>query len=235
MSRPLDIMRQLDPHLVREQLFVLAHDEHRGGWKERLHQPALSVGLAGAAIIDLLIDRRVHLVNQAVTVTDLYDRSVTGDAVTDGVLGLVRQRSLPLPAILDRVAGGMYERTRGGLVHRGVLVEKPLRVLGVRLSDRVVLAHEYIAIRNRAKVVRRADGRDGPTPAADAMCVLLLALGMQDCLILPREEADRGLNLVLQQMQATEVPEHRLLAHDIIEVAEAVQYAVHDLATSAMS
>ena len=224
-----------DPISVREQLFLVAHDERRG-MKPRLHPPSLAIGLAGATVIDLLIAERVAVARGQV-VPDLYLQDPTGDPITDDVLRNIKQ-TVPRPSLDDvlRAAGpGLYERTRAALVHRGVVVEVPRR-LG---RKQYAIADEAVTVRVRARITYRAQGRNAPSPQADSMCALIEALGLHEYLYLgTRSEVSRMLRQVIDTFpenaragRPPESPVHPLIAAP--EVAGAVRGIVQDLATSA--
>jgi hypothetical protein len=221
----------LDPTLVREQLFLLAHDETRH-MRPRVHVPALSAGLAGATVMDLLIAQRVTVDSGTVT-PDWYQRETTGDPVTDDVLALVMQKAPgpALPALIRAAAPGLYERTTAALVHKGLIVEGPARRWRKKEYQ---IADEGVAVRVRAKVGYRIDGRDGPSPDADSLCTLVAALGLHAALLRgTRSEVDPLLQNVIR-----ELPERaRATRHPVGQapvVAAAVLGIVQDMATSAM-
>ncbi|GLW35324.1 GPP34 family phosphoprotein [Actinoplanes regularis] len=221
----------LDPILVREQLFLLAHDETRQ-MRPRLHVPALAAGLAGATVMDLLIAQRVTVESGAV-VPDWYRRETTGDPVTDDVLALIMQKAPApaLPALIRAAAPGLYERTTGALVHRGVIVAGPPRRWRKREFE---IAQESVVVRVRAKIGYRVEGRDGPSADADCLCALLAALGLHGALLRgTRSEVDPLLQHVIRELPHRA----RINNHPIGQapaVADAVRTVVQDLATSAM-
>jgi hypothetical protein len=220
----------LDPTLVREQFFLLAHDETRQ-MRPRLHLPALSAGLAGATVMDLLVANRV-MVESGSLRPDWFQRTSTGDPVTDDVLGMIMENAPgpALTALIRAAAPGIYERTTAALVHRGVLVEGPPRRW--RKGKEYAIAHEGISVRARARVGYRMEGRDGPSPEADSLCSLVSALGLHGALMRgSRSEIEPLLQQVIRDL-----PENAA-GHPVGQapaVATAVLSVVQDLATSAM-
>ncbi|WIM99430.1 GPP34 family phosphoprotein [Actinoplanes oblitus] len=220
----------LDPTLVREQFYLLAHDETRQ-MRPHLHLPALSAGLAGATVMDLLIAQRVTVESGSLR-PDWYQRSSTGDPITDDVLALIMQAAPgpPLPVLIRAASGGLYERTTAALVHKGVIVEGPPRRW--RKGREYAIAHEGIAVRARARVGYRMEGRDGPSPEADSLCTLVSALNLHAVLVRgTRSEVEPLLQRVIRDL-----PENAA-GHPIGEaaaVAAAVLKVIQDMATSAM-
>ncbi|GAA2891373.1 hypothetical protein Acy02nite_74900 [Actinoplanes cyaneus] len=221
----------LDPVLVREQFFVLAHDETRH-MKPRLHVPALAAGLAGATVMDLLIAERVTIESGTV-VPDWHQRESTGDPVTDDVLAIIMARTPgpALPALIRSAAPGLYERTTAALVHRGLIVELPARRWRKKEYE---IADEGVAVRVRAKVGYRMDGRDQPTPDADCLCGLVSALGLHGALLRgTRAEVEPLLLKVMAELPERARPSRHPVGR-APAVAAAVLAVVQDLATAAM-
>jgi hypothetical protein len=165
-----------DLPLIRDQLFVLAHDEHRG-FEPRLHLPALGIGLAGAVLIDLLIAGRITVKGGQVT-GDRFERTGTGDVINDAVLTHIRQTpraTCPLTALLRDVSSDVYDRTLGVFVASGVLTTERRR-----FRSRYVLQRPWLPTRVRSKVRYRAEGTSGPEQDADALCALAWALRLQE-------------------------------------------------------
>ncbi|GIF04860.1 GOLPH3/VPS74 family protein [Actinoplanes siamensis] len=221
----------LDPTLVREQFFLLAHDETKH-MRPRLHVPSLAAGLAGATVMDLLISQRVT-VESGTVVPDWFQRETTGDPVTDDVLALIMEKAPgpALPVLIRAAAPGLYERTTAALVHKGVMVEGPPRRFRKREYE---IADEGVAVRVRAKVGYRIDGRDAPTPEADCLCALVAVLGLHSALVRgTRSQVDPLLQRVVRGL-----PERaRATGHPVGHapaVAAAVLGVVQDMATSAM-
>ncbi|MFD1047795.1 GPP34 family phosphoprotein [Kibdelosporangium lantanae] len=73
---------------LSENLFFLGHDPFTG--KPRVRQDILDIGLAGAALADLVLDERVALDNGVVV---LRNRYATGDPLTDRVLTMIAREA----------------------------------------------------------------------------------------------------------------------------------------------
>lgn len=200
--------------------------------RPRLHVPALAAGLAGATVMDLLIAQRVTI-DSGVVSPDRYQRETTGDPVTDDVLAIIMERTPgpALPNLLRVAAPGLYERTTAALVHRGLLAEGPARRWRKKEYE---LADEGVAVRVRAKVGYRVDGRDGPSPDADCLCGLVSALGLHGALLRgTRAELEPLLQQVIRELPERARPSRHPVGQ-APAVAAAVLGVVQDMATAAM-
>src|SRR5258705_11259401 len=83
---PSDLMRALS---LRDDLFLLAHDDTG---KLGIPQPHIGAGLAGATLIELLLARRVAVVDGRLDVLDL---SPTGDDEIDATLAAIDANTAP--------------------------------------------------------------------------------------------------------------------------------------------
>lgn len=219
-----------DRTLVREHLFLLAHDEDRK-CRLRIHQPALGIGLAGAALIDLLIADRIHLANGRIYLTDLYDRTSILDPINDHVLGTIRRvrSAVPVVELIKKLAPEMYERTCGSLIADGVLDQTARwgrRQLALRTSGTVV--------RIRSKLRQRADGRGAADLPTDALCALISALNLHECMLFwrSRAELEPRLQSVVEEIPFLAARGSPVAA--IPHIAQAVRHAVGDLGTAAL-
>ncbi|MEV6350854.1 GPP34 family phosphoprotein [Actinoplanes sp. NPDC051851] len=222
-----------DPILVREQFYLLAHDESRH-MRPRLHVPALSAGLAGATVMDLMIAQRVTVETGTVH-ADRYARDSTGDPVSDDVLALIMDAQLA-PSLPDLIRGampGLYERTTAALVHKGVIAEKSSTSRWRRAKEHD-LSDPGIAVRVRAKVGYRIEQRDGPSPDADSLCALVAALGLHGALQRgSRAEIEPLLHQVIRDLPSNARRSHHPIGEAPV-VAAAVLRVVQDLATAAL-
>ena len=217
---------------LHEQLFLLAHDEdHR--MRPTVHLPALGVGLAGAALIDLMDAGRVHIPDgppYGPCVTDLYDRSPATDPVTNHVLQSIRtlDKVPPMPALLRELGADLYDRTLGGLIAQGVIA--PQQHWG-RTRHHLVRSGTTVYI--RAEIRSRVDARSRPNVNTDSLCALIWALNMHDCLFIAsrRAEVDELLVTVMQQIPDVAPTGSPLQA--IPHIAQSIRLAVGDLATAA--
>lgn len=211
-----------DPPLIREQLFLLAHDEDRN-LRPWIHLPALGVGLAGAALLDLLISAgpRPSPGSDAPP-----SPPIRRDPGTQHVL---HHLAGVLPAVLREIGPGLYDKTSAALTARGYIVQD--RRWG---RGRYHLADVSPLIRIRAKVRHRITDRlPDPTPDIEALCALIWALNMPDCLIfdLSRADLDAVLHDVTARMPDWADPGNPSTC--IPQVARAVREAVAHLALAA--
>ncbi|GGK21937.1 hypothetical protein GCM10010124_13050 [Pilimelia terevasa] len=214
------------PRPVREELFLLAHDEHRG-FRPRVHRPALALGLAAAWIVDLLRAGRLAADASRVSLSDPRGLPPVRDAETAGALAAIRGHgwSLPHPAALRVLAPGLYEAVRDAAVAAGHLTraDRRWRRPAYRLD------HPRLAVRARSRARTAATGGDAD-PAAQALCALVGALGIQDTLYfhLPAAEVRAAVDAATRRLAAADEPAVAALAH----VAAAARRAVGDLATA---
>lgn len=216
---------------VREQLFLLAHDEYRE-FRPRIHMSALGIGLAGANLIDLIYLYRVGVAGTRAVIADLYDTTLTGDPVQDHVLTIMRQVR-PTPSMRDLLIGlgpEMYDRTLGGLLAAGVVV--PTR-RWMRSGHQAADLGRLAAIRGSIRY--RANGQKARAFATDALCVLVSALDLHSCLVF--DLTDREVDVLLQRVIA-EIPvlasrtEQTAPLAAVPEVGLAVRDAVAELANA---
>ncbi len=223
-----DDIAALDRTYVREQLFLLAHDEEHK-FRLRIHAPALGIGLAGAALVDLLIAERIHLTGGRIFISNHYDRSSTQDPVNDYVLNLLRSRpAVPLLELLKGLGPAMYERTRGALIADGVLAETG------RWRRHHTLLTPSAVIRVRAKARRRVDGHGDADIHTDALCALVSALNLHGALLFWQTRAEveprlQGITADIPRLAARGSP---VIA--IPDISAAVQRAVGDISTAAL-
>lgn len=215
---------------VRSGLWLLAHDEDR-----RMHPhlglQALGIGLAGAALIDLLHAGRVRLTEGRVHVLD--DWSSSGDLIADDIQLRIRALSEPPPLVplLRDLGPGLYESTRTELLEAGVIQCHRQRLRRSQYG----LTRPGTTVRMRAKIAHRAtDHLIARDFATDALCALTIALGLHECLVLvycTAREAGPLLRLVTDHIpQTQESP----AAAVVPGIATAVSHAVGDLATAAL-
>ncbi|MEU7905258.1 GPP34 family phosphoprotein [Actinoplanes sp. NPDC049118] len=216
---------------LREQLFVLAHDETRS-LKPHLHVPAIGVGLAGAAVIDLLIAKRIHIAQGSPYLHRSYEQGPAGDPVTHQVLAMIGNlRHTPgLHLLLRELGPDLYDQTLTALIAKDVITRD--RRWG---RTRYELTRITPAARVRQKVRYRIEGRQRPDPHVDALCALTWALNLQHCLVMDLSEADidellRGVMHRIPELVRWNDPDAPAAA--IPEVADAARTAVGAMATS---
>jgi hypothetical protein len=213
-----------DPSTVREQLFLLAHDEDRN-LRPWIHVPALEVGLAGAALIDLVIAPGHQFVAAH---SNRYNgwtpQVVPADPGTEHV---VQHLTGLLPAVLRELGPGLYDTTSSALAARGYIRRN--RQWG---RDRYHLADVSPLVRIRAKVRHHITAtQPQPNVETEALCALISALNMGECLIFGVSRTDiAGLLQQLTTRPSSPADPRPTIAH----VARAVRNAIDHLALSAM-
>lgn len=120
--------------LIAEDLLLLLTDDESG--KPIVDTTRLDLGLAGAVLIDLAERDRVEVAGpgEAVQEGRLYvrDRTPTGEAVLDEVLGRVDERGPKKPAsMVPHLTKGLREALYERLATRGVVHAEEGRVLGI--------------------------------------------------------------------------------------------------------
>ncbi|MEV4638531.1 GPP34 family phosphoprotein [Actinoplanes sp. NPDC049548] len=211
---------------VRDQLWLLAHDETRD-LRPRLDVRALSVGLTGATVVDLLLQNRVHLQAGRLRLHG-YHPSPVADPIAASILLTVRDQHEPRLADVLRNPTHLYDRTVAALIAAGTLVEHRRILRGSRYR----LAEDALATWVRSQFTRRlyrSDIRDG---ALDALCALVWALNLHSALLLPYStaEADDILRTITEQIpvRAGTVSHLAVIPH----LAGLVRHAIGDLATA---
>lgn len=210
---------------------MLAHDETRS-LKPHLHVPAIGVGLAGAALIDLLIAKRVHIVHGSPYLHRSYNPGPAGDPVTHQVLTMIGNlRHTPGLHLLLREPGPEpYDQTLDALITKDVITRD--RRWG---RTRYELTRIAPAARVRQSVRYRIEGGQWPEPHIDALCALTWALNLQHCLVVDLTDTEisdllRGVTHRIAELVRWFDPDWPAAA--IPEVADAVRTAIGALATS---
>jgi hypothetical protein len=215
--------------LVREQLYLLAHDDAQS-MRPHVHVPAIGVGLAAAALIDLLIDQHVHIINGTAYVIPRRGQAPELDPITEYVLRIIGnlRHSPGLHLLLRDLGPTLYTQTGEALITRGILTA------GRRWGrTRRELARLRSSSWIRQSLRYRITGRDQPDLPIDALCALTWALGLDGALLmeLSRTEIDELLRGVMNRIPEL-LPRPDLPAAAIPQVADAVRTAVAGLATS---
>lgn len=243
------MLRHPDHLTLVEHLFLLAHDDARS-MRPQIDVRAIGVGLAAAALTDLLIARRIHIVNgsaypidrrsrpivdngyRGVRTGHRHDRESTDDPITDQVLTVIANlRHAPgLHLLLRDLGPDLYTPTRQALVTKRVISAE-------RRWGRT--RHELAQISStawiRQEVRDRIHGRQKDDVHTDALCALVWALNVQHCLLmdLTRTQIDellRGVMYRIPELISWSDPDAPAVA--IPEIADAVRTAVAGLATS---
>jgi hypothetical protein len=156
---------------LHQELYLFAHDQ-RG--TPVIHLPSLSVGLAGACLLDLGLAERLAVTGSRIVVQRI---SPVGDPVGDAILAaLARQPgSRDLAYWLRTLAGHVHERTTGSLVAAGLLAHSTRRRArgGYQPVD---LSHASVAC---ARMRWAAYGHEHPDPQCAALCGLTAVLRLE--------------------------------------------------------
>lgn len=224
-----------DPPLIREQLFLLTHDEdrHLRPW---IDSRALSLGLAGAALIDLFAAASMPTLATEPAVGGRHTAGpahepVSLDPATRHVLHYLTEcLTSVLPTLLLQAGPMLYEATWRGLANSGYFTAD--RSWG---RARYNLTEVAPLNRIRGKVRQRINAPDTPVSlTVEALSALVWALNIPGCLILDidRGEFHRLMQTTNARIANSAGPLDPLAS--IPPVAHAVRAAVEHLALAAM-
>ncbi len=157
-----------------QALFLAAHDE-RG--ESLIHLPSLGLGLAGAAVLDLLLEKRLALQNTQAwaLVTEPF-----GDLVTDTLVRTLGRDGAPYPLAfwLKAGAAGMYDQVAHVLTAEGRLIAAGRRRFGKRRQV-LIPADPVTLARMQTDLLHVFHGRTTGDPCWAALCGLLGALRLE--------------------------------------------------------
>ncbi|MFI6299805.1 GPP34 family phosphoprotein [Nonomuraea sp. NPDC050790] len=198
------------PPPLYQDLFVVCHQENG---KPLIHRSSISLGLAGAVLIDLALYGRVRLVGgRAVAVTD---RTPTGDPVVDAYAAAFLRSQTNLDAVTwaKTVAADSYDRARRQLVRIGLLVEVTGRRLGMLpyrryRADMASIVRASTDVRSAVSGWREMDARGA------ALCGLVLALQVHTELYIGQSPAQLTTTL------RTLVDEHSPQVKELVGLVE---------------
>lgn len=187
---PLTLALVYTPSL-RGALFLLAHDD---SGKPLIHEAALGAGLAGATLIDLLLDRRVAVSDGRL---DVLDPAPTGDAEADATLEAIAANTAPCGprSWVSWISHGSYERVADTLEAQGVIRRTVVRRLGLLPVNRYVPCQDEDLVRVRSRMRFAVAGRDAPDPATAALCGLVRVLRLEGGLLLAMPTSDLLIGL----------------------------------------
>ncbi len=171
---------------LRDDVFLLSHEEDG---RLTIAEPAASAGLAGAMLIELLLDRRVAVVDGRL---DVIDSAVTGDASLDATLEAIAGNDAPTGprAWVSWIAPGTYERTAAALEAAGLITRSTVRRLGLLPVARCVPAKPDDLVRLRARLRYGVSSAEPPDTATAALAGLVRALRLESSLLLSMPTAD---------------------------------------------
>jgi hypothetical protein len=183
---------------LRDGLFLLAHDD---AGKLILPEPTMGAGLAGAALIDLLLAGRVAVLDGRL---DVIDPAPTGDEEADATLAAIDANTAPCGprAWVSWISHGAYPRIADILDGAGVVRRMTVRRLGLVPANRCLPVNPDDLVRVRSRVRYAIHGRDLPDPATAALCGLVRVLRLEPALLLSMPSSE--LLLALERMTAAE-------------------------------
>jgi hypothetical protein len=170
---------------LHQELYLFAHDE-RG--VPSIHLPSLSVGLAGASLLDLILAQRLAVAAGRIVV---QRPQATGDPVTDAILAALARSPGPrdLAGWLRALTGSIHERVTGSLVAAGLLARTTRKRLRGNASGYapVDTTHTSVAC---ARMRWATYGHEQPDAQCGALCGLVAALRLERGLHLDAPTAD---------------------------------------------
>jgi hypothetical protein len=176
---------------LRGALFLLAHDD---SGKLLIHDASLSAGLAGATLIDLLLEQRVAVSDGRL---DVLDPSPTGDPEADSTLQVIAANTAPCGprAWVSWISHGAYERVAEALESQGVIRRTTVRRLGFLPAPRVTPENLEDLVRVRSRVRFAIHGKDLPDSPTAALCGLVRVLRLESGLLLSMPTSDLLIGL----------------------------------------
>jgi hypothetical protein len=171
---------------LRDDVFLLSHEDDG---RLTIAEPAASAGLAGAMLIELLLDRRVAVVDGRL---DVIDSAVTGDASLDATLEAIAGNDAPTGprAWVSWIAPGTYEGTAAALEAAGLITRSTVRRLGLLPVARCVPTKPDDLVRLRARLRYGVSSAEMPDAATAALAGLVRALRLESSLLLSMPTAD---------------------------------------------
>lgn len=210
---------------LRDQLWLLGHDESRD-LQPRIGARALSVGLAGATITDLLISNHLVL-HQGHVYPNVRGRPA--DPVAAAVLETIRGLSQAplLGDVLREPIPRFAQRIHALLVATGTIYKERRALRGARYR----LVDDNSVAWIRSEFVRRLYRFDINVPAVEALCALVWALNLHAALVLPYStgEADDLLRTITDQIPKRAGPRSPFFA--VPQIALAVRIATRQATT----
>lgn len=184
---------------LRDELYLLAHDD-RG--EARIHAGSLGIGLAGAALIDLVLSRRMTVERGRLM---MKDATRTNDAISDWIISQLATSSTvrELRWWIAGIAGDIYDRTTGGLHAKGIITKTVQRKL-LSSTVRYLPVNDTVVGPIRAMAWYVVHGRERPDDQCAALCGLIGVLRLEDALIVGVPPAE--LRGVLRQILGYHTP-----------------------------
>jgi hypothetical protein len=238
---------------LRAELYLIAHDDDSG--EAYLNEQTLSVGLAGAILLELWLADRIAIGwtfdglyqqwRQAPGAITITNERPLGDPLSDAALAAIDHTRFASGGHLRGwmrtfASVDLYHRVQANMVAVGVLRRVSRRRYGIVRSDSYVAVHDAWAIRVRAHLRSVLTGYENAAHPGreypDGQCIALC--GLAD--ILELAPFLHHLSLTdsrVRQLMRHIVRQHRAEQRDgtIAEVVAAVDAGRGDLAVAAMA
>lgn len=117
---------------LTQELLLIALDEETG---KRKRTDTLDYGLAGAALTELVLLRRVDIIDKKVQV---IDPSPTGDPVIDGILAELAQKPRSAKSFINKFRSGMSRKVGEQLAAANIVTQEHSKFLGLFPNDKFV-------------------------------------------------------------------------------------------------
>jgi hypothetical protein len=163
---------------LRDELYLLAHDDNTGA--PRLHVGSLTIGLAGATLVELLLAGRVTLWDGRIK-NEYVDRQ--GDHIAEAAMAQLRGGpTLPYvaPWLRAHASAELYERVRANLHAVGILRRTARRLR----PDLYPPVHPVWTVWARGRIRSVLYGYEQPDAQCAALCGLVDVLGIHESLSL---------------------------------------------------
>jgi hypothetical protein len=160
------------------ELLLLAYDDESG--RSTVPQVALDLGIAAAALVDLVVRGRIEVRDGLVVVRD---PAPTGDSVADALLARIDAEAPHSAASwLQRLRHGLRQQVLGQLVEQGVIRVQDETALKVIHLIRYPSADPAPEADTRARLAEALTGRDVPDERTAALATLVASVRMEPTL-----------------------------------------------------
>ncbi|MEV4092301.1 GOLPH3/VPS74 family protein [Streptosporangium saharense] len=163
-----------------QELYLIAHEQ---SGRPLAHPSSMALGLAGAALLELVVGERVTVSGGRGA---LADDTPLGDAVVDGFLPMIRQDRSggDVRTWIKQAAGNVYRHTQASLVTAGALTQVTRRRMGLISQTRHEITDMAWVVRACSGVRAAAEGREPPDARCAALCGLVGVLEVDAALYL---------------------------------------------------
>lgn len=176
---------------LRDEVFLLAHDD---SGRMVVNELVIGAGLAGATLIDLLLQGRVAVSQGRL---DVIDSATTGDAESDATLSAIAANTAPTGprSWVSWISHGAYGRIADSLESAGVIRRSTGRRFGLLPTPRCLPAQPEDLVRVRSRVRYALQSAELPEPETGALCGLVRVLRLESSLLLATPTSDLLLGL----------------------------------------